>query len=132
MHLNYCEEYEKRHLSTEVTLCNYFTHLHNSESFSPGTCWCFYSTLRVHFLATCRVNIKNYAILKTLLKKFTADHISSKPHIFSNEEIQRGLTDLLYNEDPKYILHKIGTDDDDIDSSDDDDSIEMLFFVATW
>ena len=87
MHLNYVKEAEERSASGEITLCDYFTHLFDSERFSPGTFWCVCRTLRVHILAVYRVNVRNYVSLKDLLKTFTQDHVKKKPDVFSYLEI---------------------------------------------
>ena len=67
-----------------------------------------HSTLRVHVLWTHGVNIKYFARLKSLIKKFTIDHIKKKPDVFSYDETHKGLTELFADSNSKDSQHKIG------------------------
>ena len=108
MHLNYCKERSERSASTEVCLCNYFTMLYDTNRYSPGAFWCMCITLRVHISCTHGVNIKTYIKLKTLIKKFTIDHVKNKKDVFSHEEMHKGLTVLFLDSNSKDAQHKIG------------------------
>lgn len=107
MCLNHYKEEDNRQPSTEVALCNSFTYLYDSERFSLCVFWHMRSTLRVRMLNARRVNTKNYVILKTLLKKFTTDHIKKNPDAFSPDNIKRGLN-LFDDEVPADLKFKIG------------------------
>ena len=108
MYLNYCKERSERSASTEVCLCNYFTMSYDANRCSPGSFWCMHSTLRVHILCTHGVNVKAYVKLKTLIKKFTIDHIKNKKDMFSYEETHKGLTVLFLDSNSKDVQHKTG------------------------
>ena len=108
IHLTHYKKKSEWLPSNEVSSCNYFTMLCNSERLSSGNFWCTHSTLRVHMLRVHGESIKKFVRLKSLIKKFTIYHIEKKPEILSFEETRKGLTELLVYSDSEDLQYKIG------------------------
>ena len=53
-----------------------------------------------------RISLKNYDILKIIIKKIAEDYITIKLNIFAIEEIDLGILTLFDNKKLKDLLHK--------------------------
>jgi len=86
-YLDYCKKDAKRVPKEENIICNYFSMIAINDQYSSGTYWCMHSTLKKMILTRYQVDIKQYAVLKKLLKKLTQDHIAKKLDIFYTRKL---------------------------------------------
>ena len=65
----------------EESCVNYFTYNYQEGPYGPGSFWQMFSCIRSYILVETKVEIKNWSLLRKLIKGITAKHIKKKRNL---------------------------------------------------
>ena len=86
---------------------NYFTYNYEEGPYGPGSFWQMFSCIRSYILVESKIEIKNWALLRKLIKSLTVKHLKKKADIFTWIEMQKILEEMFDEEKPKELVRKI-------------------------